>query len=584
MSMIKENFNMKSVRVGVYFGLNEIVFVAVGFVQDKYRVLSSRMVDVGGHELGGEFELVFANELREFCRGYSKVEVWLGYMGNGCNFRHLIIPQMQVGEVSNAVFWTYKQESGFDAELEVLDYCLEDGLFLSEKGRMAVSAYSVAKSELEQFRGWVGSAGLGLSGVVLPHFAYDNLFQRGMVDVGDGAVMVLYVGMNYSAISVFDGKKKVLLRNLKSGVNAILEQLCGDAADALSVQDAWEVLLNFSEGGLDGDSHSVVGGDGSILPAELVLRDRGGGDRNFASVILQSLERLLMKIERTLEYYNGTIKGERIGRVYFVGQLSRSVWTVEFFAKNLDIDLFTFGLSECLGVDSSVLGDEGDELVWGLAMGLAVSDLQTPNLLNTKYEQDELKKRNNCFFKIFLAFLFFVSFVSFGLYVFRWGTSKKLREVANLERRLGKLGGRFHEQELLVKVVDVVKARREQREKVRVRLANAYLFDIMRITPDYVRIIDLNINLGRYDQSVVAGGISDKKRVVIQGMVVGKGDELDGRLAEYQLGLEDVFGVTGVKIRQRLRQDYMGDEVLYFSFVVSLAELPVLQSGKVKGK
>lgn len=136
----------------------------------------------------------FADFLRRhagrFCGHMRRGRLWVGCGFPSMQVRRFTVPRVPPRQLANAVYWTFRKELPFSESETIFDFMLEDEVTEDGVKKLAVTAYTVLRSEVDVYKAVFDRAGLSVDGVTIPFFALRNLFWSGWVGELDATAII----------------------------------------------------------------------------------------------------------------------------------------------------------------------------------------------------------------------------------------------------------------------------------------------------------------------------------------------------------------------------------------------------------
>ena len=357
----------------------------------------------------------------------------------------------------------------------------------------------------------------------------------------------MHVGDEYSRIDIFHEGNLVLTREIKAGVSSMAESLAEAVAEeqtrpvagseqltvlavdqlahTLGTERAREVLL-----------HTLTG---SAPPEDKAFGLAGMGEEEIFGMIYPAAERLVRQVERTFDYFSGTLGNKPVNRIYLSGPIRGWSRFGAYVREQLGIeaeplDALASGIPYAADVEPPVSFSE--RAGYALALGLALSDdSRTPNLLFPYQEKEERRRTAGISRAIFITFLAVVS-VLVGTFIWQGRlVERKSIELARLRQQLAQ----YHpilDQTLMVQMASRVKEKRQTfRKEISERMGLAAIGELTLLTPSHIRLIGLRADLGAV---AAAEGAGLSRSLLVEGIVQGESESLNASLADYLMKLE----------------------------------------------
>ncbi|MBW1945542.1 MAG: hypothetical protein JRJ51_22330 [Deltaproteobacteria bacterium] len=576
----------KRVTVGIDFGYKDLKLVKTGVSgKGEWQLLEYRSVPIDPQSNPGspEYTQTLKKGLTEFCRSERSIEIWALLPSSRVEMRTIRIPRVPKKQMGNAVYWTFKKEASFDEEQDVMDFTVlgdtvEDGL-----PKTSVLVYTAPKEEVRQleslFAG-IGCIGFPLTGVSIYSFALQNLLKTGMLSNAEGTLGCLYLGGDWSRVDIFSAGNLTLTRGIKVGMNSLIDALVeglneaqmGDSMELaeegdrsgsgtqeigpLDIMQVREFLFDISREG----TPAAATGPGIALKEEEIL-----------NMIQPALERLVRRIERSVEHHALMLEEGNIKKFYVAGEVYAHMRLDDYISEQIGIPtelIDPFGPGTPLHMDISSPETVLERASYASALGMAVSEsARTPNFLYTY--QDKEKRANTArlnrvvmITSLVLAALCVVTFLWLGHM-----EKGKSAQVAGLKKQLGKtrpLVNRNTVTQLAAKAMENQHTMKEYGKKYQ---AMAVIGELSRLTPPNIRLLNLEAKLFQKTD--------DKKEIpprdlVLEGIASGEPLKLKGVLATYLLRLEGspLFRQPGEPDTELI--SYEGKDVLRFTVPMAI--------------
>ena len=578
----------KKITVGVEIGYAEIKLTRIRNRGERKRELVDFTVVPFDPDIKRDtprFTQVLQAALGSFGLPSRGVEIWSNISAARVEIRRLIIPKLPKKQLYNAVYWTYKKEAPFDEKESVFDFEILGDLTDDGVRKTEVVAYTAPKREVTALTSLFERCGCPLSGVTIIPFALQNLFRSGWIPTQQGESCSIYVGRNWSRIDVFADGNLLLSRGVKAGLNSMVEAV----RSARVANGTMEVEGFVMEPDPD---HPVDDQEARRLFDDFLKSGSGGAttvdsreqsDRVF-HLIKPALDRLIRQVERTFEHFAANFGGRSVSRVFISGRVSTQHRMVEYIGSqlNMPMEIMDTFAGAPLGrkAASPRGGDQAGEMAPTVGLGLSAGGL-TPNfLVGFKDRQETTKARTAK--QVVFGILVAAMLVCGGFYFWQSLVLKdRLDETARLRQNLSQYSP-VVDQNLIMQMVARIKANRQQMENYKERyLGMSVISELSRMTPDYVRILEVSADLPEVKKESAAeepapaagrGKAEEKKprSLKIDGLVQGDVANLESLLTEYLLQLEGspLFGNRGVTTKSTV--NYLGQDALRFTASLDL--------------
>jgi len=411
-------------------------------------------------------------------------ERWVvGIGGAGTMVRTVEVPRMPRGELNAAILWQAQKKFPFaldDANLAIT--LLRTGPKLPVKA--VVSA--ALKRTVDDFLYLLSEAEIHPDVLTLPAFSLSAaLRSERTVESGDYQG-VINVGAEQSYLAVYRGLELEFYRELDIGINDLVEILLADPAvrgqlGALS-QDRITTLL--FERGVKADQDTATAGD-----------PLGRG-------ISSALDRLVIEIQSTLEYYAGQAGGLRVGRFSLLGGGAGMPGICGYLARALEIPVQLLAPKPWLAAtDADAATEIPPPARWVNAYGLALLPRKAPNVLPREHLEERREQFRTTLWRTAGASAVAISLVAAGteMYLAHQSATRlttATHQLAEVTRRIEQIGAREIETTLQANRNWMSEVRRPDLNTARV------MRTIAAVTPEAIVLDRLSIH--RVDSTMSA--------------------------------------------------------------------------------
>ena len=586
----------KRVIVGIDFGFRDLKVVKTArSATGEWQLLDYVGIPYDpGTALGSaELKRILKHSLQEFCSPERSCELWAMLSSSRVEVHPIRIPRVPKKQVGNAVYWTYKKEASFEEERDVLDFSVlgdsvEDGI-----PKTSVMVFTAPREEVRVLKHLFIDVGFPLTGISLASFAIQNLLKTSVLGNGGGTVGCLYLGGDWSRVDIFSRGNLILARGIKAGMNSLIDALLeglretrqGDSrAVTEGEDDAGRGTLEIGPADMK-EARKIlfsIGLEGS--PGASTSQHLWLSEEEIRDTIQPALERLVRRIERSVEHHALMLEEGNIRKFYVAGEVYAHRRLDAYISEQIGIptqlvDPFSTGtplLQELSSPDSPV-----ERASYAAALGMALSDgARTPNLLFT-YQDREKQARMSCLNRVILTVSAILAVLCVVTFLWMGHTEKGIRiRAANLKRELGKtqpLLTRDSITQLAARAMENQRIMKTYGEKYR---AMAVIGELSRLTPPNIRLLNLQ---ARLTPKVGEKGQKEPQELVLEGVATGEPQKLAGVLATYLLRLEGspLFNQSGKPKTDVVEQE--GKQVLRFSVSVAMASPQGKQRAAGKG-
>jgi Tfp pilus assembly PilM family ATPase len=517
----------------------------------------------------GEFPAFLKRSLAEFIPGLHRVQIWLVSVFPSLQVRFLTVPRVRARQMSSTVYWTFRKEIPFDAAQTIFDYGMEGDVPEEGTRKLAVTAYTVARAEVEQVRHVFDRAGLRLAGIVIPCFAMQNIARAQWLEEGDKTVMTVLMDEECSAALILAQGSVVLNRVFQTGMNALVGAL----------RDHWPQLTAEQ-------AHACIrwaGGGSGPPPTFTPPADQPG----LLHVLSGALERVVSQVERSMSaYLVGRNEGDgEIHCVYVMGELAAYPRLIETMESHLGVKVSAFNPMDRRHLASRTPAPPEDAPRWALAVGAGLAHCaSTPNLLHTYVERDKAQRVTRTNLVTVLAGGVSLVFLLAAFQVAGRTVRQLDRELNSVRAQLSQYEPRA-DRESVSRLASRV---RERNQRARTLVEDgwplALLNEVTLLTPKDIRLSSVRY-VPAAAPPVGRGRAGDEKpdfQVQVEGRVDGPWGGQESKLTFYAVQLEDSPLFHEVRIDESGVAEEDGEQILSFrlNMRVSRGAVPPPKTGE----
>ncbi|MDD2703670.1 MAG: pilus assembly protein PilM [Candidatus Omnitrophica bacterium] len=402
--------------------------------------------------------------LKEFISG-SRIKPELGRLavwGKGVFVFSLTIPSLDKKDLKGAVSIELKKRLPFQADINkmVLDFFVT-GQARDEKGAvLLVTCIAVEQAILNEHLRFLKDINIRPVAVNVIPDALGNLLPYCIEGAENKTAAVLDVGASISQLNFFKGRELVFSREIPVSGDALTRAMAKtittpSGASNISFEDAEKIKRNCGIP-LEEDGGAEYLTDFGVLRGEQI-----------SAMLRPTLERLVMEVGRTMNYYVKTFKAENPGILYLTGGNSR----INNFDKFLLYNVEGVSKVERLNIWKAVKGREsaGEERSLSIepssphlavALGLCLGGGGKVNLLPLKEKVEQKIVFATSIFRILFPLILAVIL---GLYAVYYANMLKYRIfIININSSITRLEPTVK----LVKEYQEINAKIEQRRSL----------------------------------------------------------------------------------------------------------------------
>lgn len=543
LSFFKNIFASTQSIIGIDIGSNVIKAVQLQKTAKGYLLINyvARTVPGSLKDNPPEKKRLVQELVKEFIAdsrlksGLGRLSIW----GKGVFIFSLFVPSLNKKDLRGAVSMELKKRLPFQLNLDnlVFDFFVT-GQLRDEKGLTLLQITCIAcdrailEEQLQSLKE-MGIRPIGINviadclGNLLPYCLKGPLAPRG--GPAEKTIALLDMGANSSTLNFYKSCALRFSREIPIGGDHLTHALARTIPSSsgpinINVDEAEKIKRQCGIPLLEEAKIEYLTDFGALLGEQI------------SAMLRTTLERLIMEINRTFNYYASTFNAPRIEELYITGGSSRLKNLNKFFLDNLK----ELKKIENLNPLKSIKGwkDTGvfrQELVMeqaaphlAAAFGLCLGGGGRVNLLPAKERLEQKAFFITTLLKISFPLILTLSFVYFGLTYAHTFKYKKI--LQDTERQLRKLEPAVHQAREYLSAKSKLEQRKALLEQARGRQPFwwAILKELSNITPDEVVLRKLRVEQ-----------LKDPKEIRIEGKIYAKYTNVNLELSQYQITLED---------------------------------------------
>ena len=524
--LIRSKTKTKSnlVTVGIDIGYKNLNLVKAAGSANKWKIVEYESIPIPADidRKSDEFNILLKSAVVPFCSVEKKVNTWAIMSSEEVEIRLIRIPKVSAKNLEATVFWTLKKELAISDKDSFLDYEVRGQISDSGNEKLDVMCYFSPLATIEVTRKLFSKIGVPLAGVSVVPFAVQNIFLNNVMPLPDKQTACLFIGYNYSRIDLYTDRKLTMTRDIKTGINSIIEtlmeelnSLTGDGGERTR-DEAKQILFSFAES----SNNPVVIANGLSIEREKV--------DNFVVAVL---DRIVRQMERTFDHFTSTPGRDRVEKIYISSVMHVSKTMVDYCGAQLGIECEVFDpLEQVLNTSSF---DERNSFV--PALGIALSDnAYTPNFLYSR--QDKKKAAYVVKFNRAVLTGLIVSLLACSAgFAYEWlDISQKKAELARLEQQLQK-SPPLVSKETFVQIAAAAKQKQRNYVELGKRyMGTALIGELSALTPESISLTGLTIDLA---EKAKGDAGKAENAFVVEGTINGNENMRQTLLASYVLRL-----------------------------------------------
>ncbi|MGE0084712.1 MAG: hypothetical protein AB7S75_09840 [Desulfococcaceae bacterium] len=586
----------EKITVGIDIGNGYLKLVRFSRTGGQKQKLTAYMSVPAEKDLSTEKPLsgFLKSVLKIFCHSISRMDIWAVMPLENTEMRFLAVPAVSPKDLPKTVYWAYKRIKPFNEAENIFDFeyigeYTENGI-----KKNAVMVYTAPRSEIEKVRNIFSEAGFPLTGISVYPFAIQNLVKSKYIRTEGQNICCLYVGMNWSRIDIFfpDGNL-ALSRIIRACLGSMLEELRirlneqrlpPDPENAEPDESYAEKQTPVSDDVIRKIFFALVSSSPEleILLEENELNITAG---DIFGMLVPAIERLVWKLERTIESYQMDIEKKGVGKIFISGEISGCRRVIDYIGKRMDQRVETRDMDpfacDFVDKDMQIPDSAAERGGYVPAAGIALSrNFFTPNLIFSYEDKQKYlnSRRADRFVSIVFALIAIVSlFVCFDQEkLFRQKRCELEKVRKEYEMEVLSRGNMVFDRDMIKTLADRITERREHARNFARRYTDvAVISAICESTKDTrIRLTELKLIAGE----TKGGGQESRNKagenipgIILEGIITAEDAvKREAILLDYMADLNAVMILGDAVLRNRTEQKQEKSPVLHFTIHISI--------------
>jgi Tfp pilus assembly PilM family ATPase len=531
--------------VGVDIGHSFLFLAKIARTGQTWKLLDHRRVPIPKKpdRKPAAFTEKIRGELTSFCGSSGIPDIWAIMSAADMEIRFIRIPKVASEHIEQTVYWTFKKETALDERLVVFDFMVQGEVVEQGAVKLNVMVYTVPRDEVVRLRDFFTGMGFPLTGLSVTSFAVENILRSGGLSTGEKNLANLFIGNEFSRIDIFSGGMLVMLRDINTGVNSVLDILTESYAGVLTDvapltnEQARGIIVNVNKG------------DDEFPGSDFGLKN---GRDEIVEMIAPAMERLIRQVERTVEHYNASFGQKPLERIFVSSVMPRNEHFVRYVEGHTGIPSAVFDpLAGALPKE-----DHAGRNTLLPAVGAALSDKKaTPNFIFTHKEKKiaaRIARVNKAALAVFLVAL---TICAGGYFRQRAVIAQKKAELAELGRQIEQLGPEMNPSVINVLTQDIASRQQKLKAYGRRYMEVAVFGELSELTPPGIHLTGVtvrpldasakktdeaaNLNLGSGAADEEGARKASGGTVELSGIILGDQQDLDSALVAYVAKLSE---------------------------------------------
>lgn len=577
--LLKSLTFQKPIGIGVEIGNSDIKVAKINRISDKsFELLDYETAHVDRIEAFDTPHLVkaLADNLSRFCTGLRRYEIWCCVASAKVETRCIRIPKLPRKQIANAVFWTFSKEVAFSEKEMLLDFRVLGDVNDNGTTKTQVMTFTIPISETQALKRLFSKTGYPLTGISIVPFAVQNLLKTGVVQAAEKNTCCLFIGRDWSRITIYVDGNLILSRGIKAGMHSMIEALANHyRSPAATDMPDMPVMADGKDGGPD--THVLAARDdfyrfldaGSVPAENTTAAPRAPVD--IFEAVLPAVERLVKQVERTIAHFSMHFNQPGVGEILISGRVTGNPVIISHIGSQLGVPVnvlnpFPSPHPFTQKVTIPEFPAVKESFVPAVGIGLSSNDL-TPNFLFTYRDREKRDRARKIRIGISAACIGFLALLLCG---FLWQENRitvRAEEVVRLTRNRDAFNVPLTRELVMALYAKVNQNRNRISTLSRRYFSAAVMAEVSHLVPPGIQLITL-----RADMAAPSTPASRKTApsLVIEGIVTGEKIRFETELASYLLNMEASPLFSNPVVKNKRLQFLDDRQVLRFSIQLEL--------------
>ncbi len=581
MRLLKALTFQKAIGIGIEIGNRCIKIAKINRISDKsFELVDYDSIDV---EQADKFDTprlakALAAILTRFCTGLKRYDIWCCVASAKVETRCIRIPKLPKKQIPNAVFWTFSKEVSFSDKDMLLDFRILGDVNENGMTKTQVMTFTIPIAETEALKKLFSRTGHPLTGISIVPFAIQNLLKTGIVQETGKNTCCLFIGRDWSRITIYANGDLILSRGIKAGMHSMIDAIAEqyrhpsttDMPPTLGMEEREDTHPEEED-----EYHAAAQEDfyRFLDPGcTTANRSQDGEPVDIFQIISPAIDRLIKQVERTIAHFSQHFKRSSVSDILISGKMTANPTVISHIGAQLGVPVnilnpFPHPHAFTQKVTIPGLPADKESFVPAIGIGLSSNEL-TPNFLFTYRHREKRNRARQIRIGISAASIGFLALLFCGFLWQEHHLSVKAMEV----NRLIQKRDAFHvplTQDLVMALYAKVNQKRNRITTLSRRyFSSAVMAEVIHLTPANIQLIALSADM---DAPPPNSKTQTGSSLVITGVVTGDKIRFETDLASFMLSIDDspLFNKPVVKNK---RLQFLDDQpVLRFSIQFELA-------------
>lgn len=549
MALLKALPFQKAIGIGVEIGNRCIKIAKVNRISDKtFELLDYDTIKI--EQADGldtpHLARALATLLTRFCSGLKRYDIWCCVASAKVETRCIRIPKLPKKQIPNAVFWTFSKEVTFSDKEMLLDFRILGDVNENGLTKTQVMTFTIPIAETEALKKLFSRSGYPLAGISIVPFAIQNLLKTGLVQETGQNTCCLFIGRDWSRITIYANGDLILSRGIKAGMHSMI--------DAIAEQ--------YRHPSSSGMPSALVMEERDVLPAEerdeyftaaqedfyrfldtgstTATRHQNGQPVDIFQTIYPAIDRLIKQVERTIAHFSLHFKRSGVSDILISGKMTANTAVISHIGSQLGVPVnilnpFPHPHAFTQKVTIPELPADKESFVPAVGIGLSSNEL-TPNFLFTYRHREKRNRARQIRIGISAASIGFLALLLCGFLWQEHHISVKAAEVDRLIQQRDAFNVPLTQELVMALYAKVNQKRGRITTLSRQYYGSAVIAEVIHLTPANIQLIALSADM---DARVANSKNKTEPSLVIEGVVTGDKIRFETDLASFMLTIDD---------------------------------------------
>ena len=462
-------------------------------------------------------------------------KVTIAVSGPRVVIRHITVPLMPKNELKEAVKWQTKKLIPFPLDRAVLDFQLLGEIVSEGTSKFDIVVAAADRELVENQLAIIKEAGLTPGGISTISNALWHSFQK-IPEAGKELTAIIDIGATKTSINILKDNRLKFTREISTAGNSFtnaIEEAATLEGNSLDFEEAEEIKKEY----------------GIPKPDNEKVKDNNITLQKISFGMRPVLERILLEINQSFEFYNGQFKEEKLKKIFLSGGGARLKGLKEYLTDQLGIEI------ELLIPFKDMTSN------FAIATGLAMGKAEEINLLPEEYS---LGTRMLLQIRAPVVFACLVFILLSFLYIKMNVTSEKYRKDLSLK-----------EKKLALLQSDSIRLFQLEENRKRLKKEKALISKVVLDQPFWGEILKEISHIIPAETTLTALSFRTKeaeKEIQLEGVAFGEDSEIVKSIIEIIEGMEKSPFFSDIQLFSSRENNEYNKQGANFEFVCRIQD------------